>query len=85
MTQEALATVVGVSRASIANIETGNQQITARMLWDVATALDVPPGDLLPEWHRASQQEQDLVPKDVPFVTRAVLNRIAVGQSRSSR
>ena len=38
-----------VTRASIANIETGTQRVLAHTLVDLARALEVPPSELLPE------------------------------------
>lgn len=48
MTQEALATAVGVSRSSIANIERGQHHAPVHVLLGLAEALKVDMGDLLP-------------------------------------
>ncbi len=47
-TQEWLSDRVNLSRASIANIETGRQQIMLHQLYDFARALRIPAGDLSP-------------------------------------
>lgn len=48
LTQEELAHLTGISRASIANIETGNQSIFVHQLYSIAEALDMTAADLLP-------------------------------------
>src|SRR2546423_15605173 len=53
MSQQTLAEAVGVSRASIANIERGHHRVQLHVLYDIATALDVEPHDLLPHPERA--------------------------------
>ncbi|HZE87109.1 MAG TPA: helix-turn-helix transcriptional regulator [Methylomirabilota bacterium] len=47
-TQEDLAEKTGLSRASIANIETARQHLTIETLWDIAKALETDPHVLLP-------------------------------------
>jgi len=48
LTQEKLAPRLGMSRASLANIETGRQTILVHQLYRVAAALELSPADLLP-------------------------------------
>ncbi len=49
LTQQALADAVGLSRASLANIETGRQKILLHYLYRIAATLKVPRiEDLLP-------------------------------------
>lgn len=48
LTQQALAARIGMSRASLANIETGRQTVLVHQLYAVAAALDLAPSDLLP-------------------------------------
>lgn len=48
ITQEALAGLTSLSRASIANIEKGRQRLLVHTLWEIARALDVDPGELFP-------------------------------------
>lgn len=48
LTQEALASQLGLTRTSITNIEVGRQRIQVHMLLDIAARLGVPPASLLP-------------------------------------
>lgn len=48
MTQENLATAIGLSRTAITNIEAGKQGTTIEILYRIAKVLGVEPGDLLP-------------------------------------
>lgn len=49
LTQARLAEVVGLSRASIANIERGRQNFLVHTLWEIGRALGAHPRDLLPK------------------------------------
>lgn len=46
--QEALAGILGISRGSLANIETGKQSVLVHQLYKFADALRLTPHDLLP-------------------------------------
>lgn len=48
MTQEALASLVSMTRTSIVNIEQGRQQLFLHTLVDIARALQTQPADLIP-------------------------------------
>lgn len=48
LTQAQLSSRVGISRASLANIETGRQSVVVHQIYAIAAALDVSPHDLLP-------------------------------------
>jgi len=51
-TQERLAPKVGISRATLANIEIGRQSILIHTLYRIADVLEMSPFDLLPEARR---------------------------------
>jgi transcriptional regulator with XRE-family HTH domain len=68
MTQDALATIIGVSRASIANIERGEQTVGVPLLLRLSDALSVPPAHLLQEpddedraWLRLTESDRALL------------------------
>lgn len=63
MSQKALAGAVGISRASIANIERGHHRVQLHVLYDIATALDLEPHDLMP--HPDRQDRPTRLPEDV--------------------
>lgn len=48
MTQEELGLHIGLSRASIVNIEKGKQNASIDVIWKIATALKITPDKLLP-------------------------------------
>ena len=49
LTQQQLANQLGISRASLANVETGRQRILVHQLYELAGQLSVNVSDLLPE------------------------------------
>ena len=49
LTQERLASELNVSRASLANVETGRQKVLVHQLYRLAEKLDVKITDLLPD------------------------------------
>jgi transcriptional regulator with XRE-family HTH domain len=67
LTQEALAQRVGISRASLANIETGRQSVLVHQLYALATALDLAPADfLLPANDAGARAEwEQVLPDDL--------------------
>jgi transcriptional regulator with XRE-family HTH domain len=58
LTQQDVAARIGISRASLANIETGRQKVLVHQLYALAGALNLPPSDLLPPV-AASESSQD--------------------------
>lgn len=48
LTQETLASRVSLTRTSVTNIEKGRQKLLVHTLMDIAAALEVSPGSLLP-------------------------------------
>ncbi len=69
MSQEVLAGAIELSRASVANIETGRQRIPLHHLYKLARALKVEAGTLLP---RATTEPR--VPIDRPINSSLNLN-----------
>src|SRR5438876_310531 len=77
MSQKTLAEVVGVSRASIANIERGHHRVQLHLLYDIATALDSEPHDLLPHSDRGQTTNLPLdVSKKLTPKERAAVGRL---------
>ncbi len=67
LNQEALGRRVGLERSSISNVEKGRQRVQLHMLLEFATALKVPPTQLLPD--TAASDPLRRVPADTrPFV-----------------
>jgi transcriptional regulator with XRE-family HTH domain len=63
LTQEALAQRVAISRASLANIETGRQNVLVHQLYALAQALGLQPGDFLLPVNQIGAAEE---PNDFP-------------------
>jgi transcriptional regulator with XRE-family HTH domain len=63
--QTTLAGLLGISRATLANIETGRQRILVHHLYGFAEALNMKPGELLPQAAK-SGSSSDLVQVPLP-------------------
>src|SRR5260221_694169 len=63
VSQSALAEAVGLSRASIANIERGHHRVQIHVLYDIAVALGVEPHELLP--HPRVHKSERAIPHDI--------------------
>lgn len=48
LTQDTLSQQIGISRAALANIEAGRQQLLVHQLYLTSHALEIPIGELLP-------------------------------------
>jgi transcriptional regulator with XRE-family HTH domain len=55
LTQEEVATELGVSRASYANVESGRQRASLDLMWKLSVLFGVPLSDFVPEPIRGSQ------------------------------
>ncbi len=82
MSQQALAGEIGVSRASVANMERGHHRIQIHVLYEIASVLEVEPHDLLPHPSRAHNESRlpadvtkALSPKEREAVGRLLRNR----------
>lgn len=77
MTQETLARRVGMSRASLANIETGRQSILVHQLYALAKELDLKPADLLPDAGRTGDPDTPLpLPEDLKPLQKEQVSRL---------
>jgi transcriptional regulator with XRE-family HTH domain len=77
LTQADLAAKLGVSRASLANIETGRQNVLVHQLYDLSDALDLPVQDLLPIRTKKSPVNRDLpLPKGLTAEQRAQITQL---------
>lgn len=77
MSQKSLADAVGISRASIANIERGHHRVQLHVLYDIAVALEVEPHDLLPHnasrvTHLPEDVQKELTPRERTAVDRLI-------------
>ena len=63
LTQEMLASRIGLSRTSVTNIEKGRQKVSLDMVYTVAKALGVDPVTFLPEAAGVKQQEDEALKK----------------------
>ncbi len=70
-TQAQLASEIGISRASLANIEAGRQQVLIHHLYTIADALDLDsPGALMP-----APSPQDAASADLPLPAEGLSER----------
>ena len=49
LTQDQLASKIGISRVTLVNIEGANRELSVRRLFEIAEILSLNPGDLLPD------------------------------------
>ena len=77
MSQQVLADAIGLSRASVANIERGHHRIQIHVLYDIAGALDIEPHDLLP--HPNRKQPERRLPEDINKAL-SPKERVAIGR-----
>jgi transcriptional regulator with XRE-family HTH domain len=60
LTQQELSDFINITRASIANIERGNQKITFLTLYQIADSLDISPKLLIPEIKEIKKTQNEL-------------------------
>jgi transcriptional regulator with XRE-family HTH domain len=90
-TQAELAGLVGMARASIANIEKGRQNVLLHHVYDLADALKMPKvGDLLPARPKAALRalqvtvtDGDVSPRGVAQVTDLVASVLATHAAKA--
>ena len=83
-TQEGLASLVGLTRTSIVNIEKGRQKILLHTLVDIATSLQTPSVDLLPSSNPSSKLELDTLLEGQSQKTREWV-KSAVGSDKKEK
>lgn len=71
LTQEELATRVTMTRTSVTNIEKGRQKLLLHTLFDLADALQVPVGHLIPEPSESQPQIEQKFNTEVSQVEKA--------------
>lgn len=64
LTQDQLASLVSLTRTSITNIEHGRQKVLLHTLYEIADALAVEPGTLLPS--PSTFQKGEEIDQDIP-------------------
>jgi transcriptional regulator with XRE-family HTH domain len=87
LTQAVLAQRVGISRASLANIETGRQSVLVHQLYALAAALDLKPADfLLPAAETSARSEWDQVlPHDLKPLQKNQIARLLADMQAEPR
>jgi transcriptional regulator with XRE-family HTH domain len=75
-TQATLAAQVGLTRASIANIECGRQKVMVHQLYQLAAALDLPVSDLLPTKAPTHISDELPLPSDLNARQRAQISKL---------
>lgn len=58
LTQDDVASKVGLGRTSVTNIEKGRQQVSLHMLYQLADAVDAQPSSLLPPRSEAKEKSE---------------------------
>ena len=85
--QERLAKQMATSRASLANIETGRQNVLVHQLYNFAAVLDLKIEDLLPpveNLHSTSSSSEFPLPKNLNRVQREQITRLLDGAASVS-
>lgn len=81
MTQAEVSPRLGISRASLANIETGRQKVLVHQLYALAAALELVPNDLLPKPRSESKPLELPLPDDLNKKQRDQINQLFMGTS----
>jgi transcriptional regulator with XRE-family HTH domain len=85
LTQEELARRLGISRASLANVEIGRQRMLVHHLYGFAAALDLRPTDLLPLMDTTEPSLTELaLPDDLKTTQKQQLARLVAALSESN-
>lgn len=65
MTQDELASRIGLTRSSVANLETGRQNMTLETLYRLSQEFGVSPGELLGEDAQSGRPVQQSIPVEI--------------------
>ena len=84
MSQGDFATLVGLSRPSIANIESGNQGVSLHVLYNMAKALRVLPHHLLPLPGQVGKDGLDSIPTLTDEERQSIRNAVKIIDSYPS-
>lgn len=74
--QHELAGRVGISRASLANIEVGRQKLLVHQLCAIAVHLNLSPADLIPETSAPVRSDDLPLPQDLKPLQREQIARL---------
>ncbi|MBX5167028.1 MULTISPECIES: helix-turn-helix domain-containing protein [unclassified Rhizobium] len=80
-TQAELSPLLGISRASLANIETGRQKIMVHQIYALAEALNLSPEDLLPRSGSKPELEELPLPDDLNDLQKSQINQLLMGST----
>lgn len=83
--QHELADRVGMSRASLANMEVGRQKILVHQLYAIAVALGLSPADLIPAAPAPTRADDLPLPQDLKPQQREQIARLLSGPSPEMR
>src|SRR5690349_2172160 len=82
LTQEELATQLGISRGALANIEGGRQNMLLHQLYRIASALDLDVHQLLPAMDEAQPEASGIrLPKGLTPEQEAQVTRLMTGET----
>lgn len=73
MSQTELGKAIGLSRATVANLEGGDQNVQLHQVFSIARALDTPVSQLLPSGHDVLETVEDPETRDKTFLRLAKL------------
>ncbi|HCR55633.1 TPA: hypothetical protein DIV49_01550 [Candidatus Saccharibacteria bacterium] len=82
LTQQALGELVSLTRTSITNVEKGRQKFLLHTLANIAAALQVEPGSLLPELPLDSDELLDMALKNRPHAEKLWIKSVVSAAQR---
>lgn len=83
ITQDELASQVGLTRTSITNVEKGRQKLLLHTLIQIANILGIPPARLLPTFEREASVK---LPQELPRQVRSwIINSISTSSGNTGQ